>query len=144
MNKVAATVQPRSKEMNDEKPLDQRAREAEQYAFDFPPVVQPQPETTSRRPEDYVCIGNCDICRRCNNSNNRDWAMKLYLASSLHTREEVQQYFRAAYQARFGRDMDVSSDVQAYIEKGETPPYVEWYVSRTQQEGGDQVLTARK
>lgn len=47
-----------------EKSLDQLVRENEQYAFDFPPVPQSQPE-----PPDYIkpCnkLGYC-YCPKCN------------------------------------------------------------------------------
>lgn len=51
---------------NDEKPLDQRAREAEQYAFDFKETPQPQP-----KPPDYEPPRTCNqagycYCPKCN------------------------------------------------------------------------------
>lgn len=51
-------------------PLDERFRVSEQYALDLPEprTIQAQPA----RPQVEICIGNCDICRRCGNTSNRD------------------------------------------------------------------------
>ena len=52
--------------MDNDKPLDQRAREAEQYAFDFGEAPQSQP-----KPPDYAVEKTCNkagycYCPRCN------------------------------------------------------------------------------
>lgn len=65
----------RRKVMDHEKqpllPLDERFREAEQYALDLPATDQNRQKPP--RPDVWVCIGNCNICPKCGNSNNRDW-----------------------------------------------------------------------
>lgn len=45
---------------DEEKPLDQRVREAEQYTFDFTETPKQPPP-----PDTQVCIGNCKICQFC-------------------------------------------------------------------------------
>lgn len=115
-------------------PLDQRFRKAEQYAFDFPPV-QPAQRKPQQDPAQYVCIGNCNICPRCGNSNNRDWAMKLYLAEAITRAGSVYSYFRSAHIAIFGRDVDVSKDAEDYTSQGKIPPYVQRYVMENQRKG---------
>jgi len=53
-------------------PLDQRFRNAEQYAFDFDPIPQTREGPKDKGREVFACIGYCNICPRCGNSNNRD------------------------------------------------------------------------
>lgn len=43
-------------------PLDERFRQAEQYALDLETPPQPQPDTA------HYCIGNCAICPLCDGS----------------------------------------------------------------------------
>lgn len=51
-------------------PLDERFRQAEQLALDLPETDQNRKKPP--RPDIFVCIGNCNICPKCGNSNNRD------------------------------------------------------------------------
>lgn len=52
--------------MDDEpKALDQLAREAEQFTFDFAPVPKPQPHPADYVKQPLVCINNCKACRNC-------------------------------------------------------------------------------
>lgn len=54
-------------------PLDERFRIDEQLRL--PLVLEEQPPKQVLKPEVYarvrVCIGNCNICPYCDNSNNR-------------------------------------------------------------------------
>lgn len=52
----------------DDKPLDQRVREAEQYAFDFEEVSESQPKPPLDYAMDTICIGNCNACRNCDSN----------------------------------------------------------------------------
>ncbi len=54
-----------------ELPLDERFRRAEQLSLDLD--TQEAGDTTFMRPKSraWVCLGNCDICPRCDNSDNR-------------------------------------------------------------------------
>lgn len=54
--------------MADEKPLDQRAREAEQYSLDLPTPAQPQPHPTDYVAMAHGCIHNCNACKHCDNN----------------------------------------------------------------------------
>lgn len=69
--------------------------------------------------------------------------MELYLANAIAKVGDVKTFFRAAYLDRFGKDTDVSTDVAAYTKIGKIPPYVELYVTKMQQKGGELVLAAR-
>ena len=45
-------------------PLDERFRQAEQYALGFEAPKEPQPDETARMSVS-VCIGCCPVCREC-------------------------------------------------------------------------------
>lgn len=50
-------------------PLDERFREAEQYAFDLTPIPESQPKQEERPTQPCpICIGNCNICQLCDNN----------------------------------------------------------------------------
>lgn len=60
--------------------------------------------------------------------------MQLWLADRLvRDRIDPTTFFRAAYMAAFGRDLDISRDVLEYRVAGIIPPYVREYVIGIQQ-----------
>lgn len=60
--------------------------------------------------------------------------MRLFVAEYLRKiRTDLAYFFRLAHQAKFGRDIDPTKDVNDYVAGGEPPPYVREYVIDIQQ-----------
>lgn len=67
--------------------------------------------------------------------------MLLYLANAINASgNDDTAFFRSAYIWKFGKDITVQTDVQAYRARGAVPQYVEEYVRHIQQRGGDHYL----
>ena len=58
--------------------------------------------------------------------------MELYLANAIDKAGGVLNFFRSAYIWRFGKDVDLATDVLAYKESHKVPKYVEAYVVNIQ------------